>query len=224
MNCECVYIFKNEDDRTIEKYQKLAELVAKFEGELDPYCLATSKRAVRFMGDYDEAMLSKMEHKAAFNQDRKIIKSQLRMLKEIYKYAGFDISKYEAIYNSDSSSEELEGLWNELCTWFEKAFFCDYDYGTLCRLSNAFRAYCSTYKDSYFKTKKNDLFMWVSGKYHHMDEDTLMEMAETPEEIELVSKVMIGFPACYEGADWFEDMKEPKLPTWEDMYRADEAV
>ena len=36
-----------------------------------------------------------------------------------------------------------------------------------------------------------DIFMWVSGKHHLMNIDTLMEVAETPEEIELVSKVMI---------------------------------
>lgn len=221
MNCACVYIFKNEDDRTIEKYQKLAELVAKFEGELDPYCLATSKREVRFMGDYDEAMLSKTERRAAFNQDRKIIKSQLRMLKEIYKYAGFDISKYEAIYSSGEFSEEL---FNEFCTWIKKLPSHECDNNSFWVLANAFEAYCNTYKDSYFKTKKGDIFMWVSGKYHYMDEDTLMEMAETPEEIELVSKVMIGFPAHYEGTRWFEDLQEPKLPTWEDVYGADEAV
>ena len=225
MNCACVYIFKNEDDRkNIELYQKLAELIARFEGELDPYCLATSKREVKFMRDYDEAMLSKKERRAAFNQDRKVIKSQLKMLKEIYKHAGFDISKYEAVYNSDNSSKELEGLWNELCTWFEKAFFCDYDYDTLCGLSNAFRAYCSTYKECYFKTTKGDIFMWVSGKYHHMNDETLLEMAKTPEEKELVSKVMIGFPARYEDDEWFKDMEEPKLPTWEDIYGTDVAV
>lgn len=53
--------------------------------------------------------------------------------------------------------------------------------------------------------------MWVSGKHHLMNIDTLMEVAETPEEIELVSKVMIRYSRhCKEGY-WFDDMKEPEL-------------
>ena len=57
-----------------------------------------------------------------------------------------------------------------------------------------------------------------------MNDETLLEMAKTPEEKELVSKVMIGFPARYEDDEWFKDMEEPKLPTWEDIYGTDVAV
>ena len=78
-------------------------------------------------------------------------------------------------------------------------------------MEEAFLSYCTTYKEKCFKTEKGDIFMWVSGKHHLMNIDTLMEVAETPEEIELVSKVMIRYSRhCKEGY-WFDDMKEPEL-------------
>lgn len=224
MNCECVYIFKNEDDRTIEMYQKLAELIARFEGEFDPYCLAISKREVSFMDNYDSAMLSDSERRAEFEKGRKAIKSELKVLDMFYKNAGFDISKFKAAYNSDISAKEISELWKEFSAWLVKSIVREYDYMDFWWLCRYLKAYCSTYKDCYFNTKKGNIFMWVSGKYLHMNDETMMEMAKTPEDKELISKVMIGFPARCEGIDWFEDMEEPKLPTWEDVYGADEAV
>lgn len=66
--------------------------------------------------------------------------------------------------------------------------------------------------------------MWVSGKYHLMNIDTLMEAAETPEETELVSKVMIGYSRHFKEGYWFDSIKEPELPSWREKFKVDEAV
>lgn len=225
MNCSSVYIFRDENDRkNIEMYKKLAELVMRIDDVVYPDCLAVSKRADKFASACDEILLTDKERRRSFKRNRQIMKILLNTIKQMYKNLGFDISKYEAVYGSNQDPEVLKELWNELCYWVKQCPYLAYNKNSKELLFEAFTAYCSTYKECDLKTKRGDIFMWVSGKDHAMNIDTLKEAAKTPEEMELVSKVMIGFTQHCKSGEWFEDMDEPKLPSWEDKYGTDEAV
>lgn len=220
MNCSSVYIFKNKEDRqNIEMYQKLADLVLKIEGEIYPDNLAISKRADKFYRTYDEAVtFTKKERMGWYESDCQRIEGYLQRLRE----QDVDISNWESVRESNIGKEEMETLWEPFL--MSLAIILDITFKEFFGLHEAFQSYCSTYNDCYFKTTKGDIFMWVSGKYCEMNMDALTEVAETPEEKEIVSKVMIGYSRhCKEGY-WFDDMKEPKLPEWNPIRRHREAV
>ena len=201
MNCSSVYIFKDKEDRqNIEMYQKLADLVFRIEGEIYPDNLAVSKRADNFWETYDDTILTKKERRQSYEAACQRMEEYIQKLKE----AKADTSYIEALRGSDMSTEKVEKNWSEFLMYL--VLYLDIRVSETFGLKEAYFSYCTTYKEKCFKIEKGDIFMWVSGKYHLMNIDTLMEAAETPEETELVSKVMIGYSRHFKEGYWFDSI------------------
>lgn len=219
MKCRSVYIFKDEADRkNVEMYKKLAALVLKVSDEIYPDNLAVSKRTDRFYHSYEKANCIQKERKELHRLECQEIHEKLQWLEE----HGVDISIYEALRESDITEQEREEYWMHLFVALVAVVhvdFGDYEY-----LEEAFWSYCSTYHDCYFKTKKGDTFMWVSGKAQLMNIATLMDVAETPEELEIVSKTMIGYTRHFSKGYWFDDLKGLDLPRRRNLHKCDKAV
>lgn len=219
MNCSSVCIFKDEAERkNIEMYKRLADLIMRIEGEIYPDCLAVSKRSDKFWSSYDDAHMTKRERKEPYDESCRKIEEYLQRL----KVQGIDVAEYEALYESDIQADELQEKVREF--FWTVVYGLDIRFLEAMRLESNFLTYCKKFEDFYFKTKKDDIFMWVSGKYHEMSEQKLLEAAKTPEEKELASKVMFGFGRHFEKGYWFTDMDEPKLPSWKEKFGCQDAV
>lgn len=219
MNCSCVCIFKDEADRkNIEMYQKLAELILRMDDDIYPDCLAVSKRSDKFWRTYDEARFTKKERKEPYDKACQSIEGYIQRIKEKNEHAAI----FEGFCKCDIHSDELETIRDMF--FIEVAYGLNVRYRETINLREDFLTYCTTFKEYYFKTNKDDVFMWVSGKYGNMKEQKLMDVAETPEEKEIASKVLFGFNRHVKEGYWFNDLKEPKLPSWSDKYEYHDAV
>lgn len=208
-----VYIFKDKNDRTdIEMYKKLADLVMRIDHEIYPDCLSRAKRKDKYYWNPDDALDSGKEHVRLCQSSVEKIETYLKELED----SGVDTSAYRVLKGSNKRGKEVERQWKDFYTQAEKYTSFPKDGFSYVALLTCFEDYCREDQKYLFLVEKGDIFMWVSGKAHAMTESELLNVAETPEEKELASKVPIGFGRHFEAEYWFEDLAEPELPSWRD--------
>lgn len=214
MNCGSVYVFKDKKDRTnIEMYKKLADLVIRIDHEIYPDCLSLAKRRDKYYWSPDDALDSGKEHRKDCQKSEEKMEYFLKELEE----ASVDTSAYRMLRGSNKNMEDVKSQWKDFRTQIETyTSFAKDECFSYMGLLWYFENYCQENRECLFTVEKGDIFMWVSGKAHAMTEAELLNVAETPEEKELASKVLIGFGRHFEAGYWFEDLAEQKLPSWRD--------
>lgn len=202
MDCSSIYIFENEADRkNLYMYQSLVNIIRKTDCGISPQYLAAAKRPEKCYHTYDDIHTFGMASKRAYEEDCQKIENYLQELKRIHGDS-FDISIYHALKGTDKQAMELTETWNH---FFSKLVYSlKITYADSIGLSRAFLTYCSSFRDCCFETQKGDMFILVTGDSQGMEEEVLLEASETIEEIELASKVKIGYSSQIEPGGWFQ--------------------
>lgn len=105
-----------------------------------------------------------------------------------------------SVENYRKIEEIINRIYGEIDVWglakAVKDTECNYDYDDAWETNN-----------SDFTLNKDELFVWVKGKYHRINKSEMLKVCRGEEEIGLVDSLEIGFPIKFP-KDFYEDLEK----------------